>query len=120
MEKQGEPITRKANNMNFIEYIHNYSYKELQELKMEVVSLLLLDKEKCAANKSIRDVVEDIDDVLKRLNQQGDRHSIIAGVVQLVKVESLKLSHLQSASFYKDWLSNGYIAQIERNIKLPY
>ncbi|MGG0656432.1 hypothetical protein [Rummeliibacillus pycnus] len=117
---------------DIIEHLNNYSYGELQELKKEIISLLILDKERIDTNKSCFitsrqsifpieiDIVEEIDDVLERLNQQGDLDSIITGVIQLVKVDSIMVGYLQSATFYKDWVSNNYIAQIKESIKLPY
>lgn len=123
----------KHNNMNFLDYMESCSNNELLELKKEIVSLLILDKENIAKNENVRfiyskhsllrvviDVVEDIEEVLKQLKQQEDIHSIIAGVIQLVKVDSYIGSHLQSASFYKNWIKKGYINQIKENIKLMY
>ncbi|MBG9692517.1 hypothetical protein ACP3VS_22930 [Lysinibacillus sp. VIII_CA] len=112
--------------MNFFEYIKNHSYGEIKELKKEIVSLLVLDRQKINKNESSlfinsrnSIVVAHIDEVLERLEQQEDIDSLIAGVLQLIKVNAIMVSHLQSASFYEEWISKGYIAQIERSIKLP-
>lgn len=47
--------------------------------------------------------------------------SIIAGILQLIKVERAGLkSNLHLASFYNEWKTEGYFSEIEKAIKLPY
>ncbi len=112
--------------MNIFRYLSNYGHEGLQALSKEIIQLLELDIKE---NVNYTNIETDSKEVIERLCNSNSAviadveimHSIIAGVLQLVKVERAGFkSNLHLASFYNEWKTEGYFSEIEKAIKLPY